>query len=114
MTIKETFDYLKNMKDFSDIKLICTKEIPNVYSGYYFKHDEKWCVRCCNKKPCEYAGLFEWYKIGYFPIIIGKEFVIDYINDTHIRLLSKKKLLDTWDIDIKRNITGKFKVINKS
>lgn len=118
MTIKETFDYLKNDYDFSNIKLVCTKEIPKVYCGYYLIHDKKTCIRCGNNKPCEYIELQEWYKFGYFPISINKKLIIDYIDDTYMRLLDTfkdletgKELVGTWDIDIEKNIVGEFEII---
>lgn len=113
MTIKETFDYLKNLQDFSGIKLICTKEIPCVYSGYFILHDEKNCIRCSSKKPCESVGLQEWYKAGCFSINIGDKLTIDSINDDYIRLLDGEGLDGTWDINIKRNIIGELEVVKK-
>ena len=113
MTIKETFDYLKNIQDFSDIKLICIKEIPRVCSGYFIIHSEKNCIHCNSNKPCESIGLKEWYKTGYFPINVGDELTIDYINDTSMRLLDGEDLSGTWDINVERNKIGEFKIVNK-
>lgn len=114
MTIKETFDYLKNVEDFSNIRLICTKEIPRVYSGYFIIHGRKNCIRCSNNKLCEYVELQEWYKTGYFPINVGDELTIDYIGDNYMRLLDEEDLAGTWDIDLERNKIGELEIINKS
>ena len=108
MTIKETFNYLKNIQDFSNIKLVCTEEIPRVYSGYFIIHSEKNCIHCNSNKPCKSAGLQEWYKTGYLSINVGDELIIDYIDDTYMRLLDGEDLSGTWDIDVKRNKIGKF------
>lgn len=113
MTIKETFDYLKDIQDFSSIKLVCTEEIPNICSGYFVIHGKENCIRCSNNKPCEFVGLREWYKTGYFSINVGDELIIDYINDNCIRLLDGEDLSGTWDINTERNKIGELEIVNK-
>lgn len=114
MTIKEIFYNLKNIQDLSNIKLVCTKEIPNVYSGYFIIHSEKNCIRCSNNKPCECIGLQEWYKTGLLPINVGDELTIDYIDDNYMRLLDGEDSSGTWDINLERNKIGELEIINKS